>query len=165
MIEKKISWFIVIFVIALCSCKTKQHFAESSKVDSISTKISDFYKDDMYTIEINYPCSSTDIDQAKTSYNNKHMNDHQRKFEKIPHIPWKSSLPIYPGTKIKISGTSKQLTTITHNTSLRKDTDKKEIPINNNKKERQFVIFIVVLIIFICLSVRFSKKIRKKFGE
>lgn len=165
MIEKKISLYIIIFVIALCSCKTQQHLADSNKVDSISSKISDYYKDNMYTIEINYPCSIRDVDQAKTSYNNKQMNDPPRKFTNITKIPCNSALPIYPGTKIKITGTSKQRATITNNTSLKKDTDKKEIPIKNNKKERQLVIFIVVLIIFICLSVRFSKKIRKKFGE
>lgn len=164
MSTNRISLVLLIFIIILSGCKTKQNVSKTIKVDSISSSIADIIKDENFTIEISYPwimpnnsCESAKNDDTK-------MNDPPKnQYTKIA-FGKDTSLPIIPGTNIKINASKKNKQKIEQKTTLKNNGTVEDNSVKSNLSERQFVIFVIVLIIFICLSVRNAKKVREKFG-
>lgn len=165
MIKNKISLSLIVFVILMVSCKAKQSITESVSVDSISSAISDIISDETYTIEICYPDNNMTSNNNIPENLNSNINDPPKNKKMLSSSKRPYMLPIIPGTKLKISASKNQKQTLQKNIAYSNQAKKDVIADKNKKNERQHVIFIVVLIFFICLSVRYSKKVREKFGR
>lgn len=164
MIKNNISIYLLIFVILLASCKAKQAITESISVDSVSSRLSEIISDESFSIEISYPNDFDILDNNKQEYQNSDSNKLLKNCKTLYSAKWPNTLPIIPGSKIQIKASKNQKQSLQENVTYNNQTKKEVITDKNRKNERQLVIFIVVLIIFICLSVRFAKKVREKFG-
>lgn len=161
---RKVSYILLIFCIIISACKTKQSIKSDIQIDSITDRISNIITDDNLSFEIEYPFNRMyNVDNCKDTFpdNTKGGQKNKKAYNIIGNF---NNIPIVPGTIIRFNHNKNCSQYINQTTSKKVSSKKNEKKESRKQNDSQFVIFIIVLIFFICLSVRNAKKVSEKFG-
>lgn len=164
MSRQRITIYLIIFVLVLAGCKNKQMITDNVNKDKVSAKNEVSKMDLSYEVEIKYPGINNNNENELKIMEEKNNNDPPKNEKNNFQFGLIKNLPVVPGASINIKATANKTSNLKQNSIYTSSHCVKQIEDNNHYSNRQIVIFIIVLIIFICLSVRNAKKVREKFG-